>query len=70
MKDLKELLMEHPFFRGTEETRIELIAGCGKNEHCDEGMYLTASMARKRIAFAAIPFDFKCAMSDFETVFE
>ena len=40
MKDLKELLMEHPFFRGMEETRIELIAGCGKNEHCDEGMYL------------------------------
>ena len=29
--------MEHPFFRGMEEGHIELIAGCGKNEHYDEG---------------------------------
>ncbi len=40
MKDLKELLMEHPFFRGMEEAHIELIAGCGKNEHFDAGTYL------------------------------
>lgn len=40
MKNLKELLMEHPFFRGMEEAHIELISGCGKNEHYDEGTYL------------------------------
>ena len=40
MKDLKELLMAHPFFKGMKETHIELIAGCGKNEQHDEGTYL------------------------------
>ncbi len=40
MKELKELLMEHPFFKGMKDEHIELIAGCGKNEHYDEGTYL------------------------------
>ena len=40
MKDLKKLLMEHSFFKGMEEAHIELIVGCGKNEHFDEGTYL------------------------------
>ena len=33
MKDLKEVLLTHPFFKGMEETYVEFIAGCGKNEH-------------------------------------
>ena len=40
MKELKELLIEHPFFKRMEVAHIELIAGCGKNEHYDEGAYL------------------------------
>ena len=40
MKDLKQLLMAHPFFKGMKDAHIELIAGCGKNEHYDEGIYL------------------------------
>ncbi len=40
MKELKELLIEHPFFKRMKVAHIELIAGCGKNEHYDEGAYL------------------------------
>ena len=40
MKALKELLMEHPFFKGMDAMHIELIAGCGKNEHYGKGTYL------------------------------
>lgn len=33
MKEIKDLLSEHPFFKGVPDDQIELIAGCGKNVH-------------------------------------
>jgi CRP-like cAMP-binding protein len=40
MKDLKEILLAHPFFKGMEEMYVDFIAGCGKNEQHKEGAYL------------------------------
>ncbi|MDH3707805.1 MAG: cyclic nucleotide-binding domain-containing protein [Acidimicrobiia bacterium] len=35
MKSIADLLHEHPFFAGLEPAALDLIAGCGHNEHFD-----------------------------------
>ena len=40
MKDIKELVREHPFFEGLAENYVEVIAGCAGNVHFQKGSYL------------------------------
>ncbi|KKL90861.1 hypothetical protein LCGC14_1900460 [marine sediment metagenome] len=37
MKNIKELLSEHEFFKGLSDEQIEIIAGCGSNVHFKKG---------------------------------
>jgi CRP/FNR family cyclic AMP-dependent transcriptional regulator len=40
MKDIKNLIQEHPFFAGLDAAYLELIAGCASNAHFVAGEYL------------------------------
>lgn len=40
MKDVKSLIVEHPFFAGMSEKYMELIADCGKNKQFAVGEFL------------------------------
>ena len=37
MKNIKELLEEHPFFKDLNQSQLELLAGCGRNIHFKKG---------------------------------
>ena len=36
MKEIRDLLKEHPFFEELSEAQLDLLGGCGKNEHFKE----------------------------------
>lgn len=40
METLHELLMEHPFFAGLDDSTVNLIVGCASNVHYRPGEYL------------------------------
>ncbi len=40
IKDIRDLLDEHPFFEGLGAEYIDFIAGCGRNETFDSGEYI------------------------------
>lgn len=40
MKDLKQLIREHPFFEGMAPEYLDLAAGCASNAHFEPGEYL------------------------------
>ena len=40
MKEIKDLLQEHPFFKGYPEEYLEIIAGCGQNAAFKEGDFI------------------------------
>jgi CRP-like cAMP-binding protein len=40
MRTLVEYLPEHPFFAGLEAPAMELVVGCARNVHIDEGQVL------------------------------
>jgi len=37
IKTLADIIEEHPFFKGLEKSHLDLIAGCAKNVHFQEG---------------------------------
>ncbi|MBI5024217.1 MAG: cyclic nucleotide-binding domain-containing protein [Candidatus Omnitrophica bacterium] len=37
MEKIKDLLMQHPFFKGLPKERLDLLAGCGSNIHFKKG---------------------------------
>lgn len=45
MKSIRELLEEHPFFAGLPPEYLELIAGCGVNEHFHEDEHIISENA-------------------------
>ena len=40
MQTIKELIKQYPVFAGLEQSQLELIAGCGHNEHVEGGTLL------------------------------
>jgi CRP-like cAMP-binding protein len=40
MKDIKQLIQEHPFFKGMETDDLSVLAGCGRNEFYRADTYL------------------------------
>ena len=40
MQTIEELIASAPVFAGLEREQLELIAGCGRNEHADSGAFL------------------------------
>jgi CRP/FNR family cyclic AMP-dependent transcriptional regulator len=40
MKDIEDLIREHPFFEMMDKKYLELISGCGKNVHFNAGKYI------------------------------
>jgi CRP-like cAMP-binding protein len=40
VRDLRQLLGEHPFFAGLGDEALDLVAGCASNVHVDAGDYL------------------------------
>ncbi|MGZ4490079.1 MAG: cyclic nucleotide-binding domain-containing protein [Nocardioidaceae bacterium] len=40
MRSLQELLMEHPFFAGLDDSTVSLLVGCAGNAHYRAGEYL------------------------------
>lgn len=40
MRELPQLLREHPFFAGLSDEALALMAGCATNVHVDAGAYL------------------------------
>jgi CRP/FNR family cyclic AMP-dependent transcriptional regulator len=40
MQTLDQLIADAPIFSGLDQRHLELIAGCGGNEHADAGAYL------------------------------
>ncbi|MDQ3414255.1 MAG: cyclic nucleotide-binding domain-containing protein [Verrucomicrobiota bacterium] len=40
MKEIKDLIQEHPFFAGLDSAFLELLTGCASNAHFAPGEYL------------------------------
>ena len=40
MQTIEELIADAPVFAGLERAQLELIAGCGRNEHVAAGAFL------------------------------
>jgi CRP-like cAMP-binding protein len=40
MRSLQDLLMEHPFFSGLDDSTVSLLVGCASNAHYRPGQYL------------------------------
>jgi len=48
MEDLKNILAEHPFFKGLNEEYFSIIVGCASNMRVDAGKWFTVRV-KKRI---------------------
>jgi CRP/FNR family transcriptional regulator, cyclic AMP receptor protein len=43
---LEQLLVEHPFFAGLDDSTVAMLVGCAANEHFRPGEYLFTRASR------------------------